>query len=554
MPIRVSTLRPDGSTGYDVTERIEGLQFSNVNPGGHERCTFTLKGEWSSGFPEVRRGNLVIVEDGLKELFTGRIDEQDPAVSDAEQISVTAYGIGVRTKDDTMREIYVDRDLSRWGPASVTRKLLIPNLPLTDPTVNPDQTNGQPALNTSFIGPWSVANPGRCEAFYDANGIILRDMQGSWKLGGNINPGDTNWNWTMLLVGDDTLGPAGSSNFDGNVNLRAAGPGVSTLTATTATRVFAMVYLTYASSSASTVAFEVFWTVLAVYGDHGLTKQGVQDATNCQGFLASQIVADVCTRLHAAGIVARDVDTSDFVIQQLAFLDDATHEDVIAQVSKFHDVDWGVWGANALGDDRTVGYLDWTARDSSVETWTAYRDECDEVDLHTEIGSTFSQVAVSYSDPAGKVRRELRTIDSTALDEAGITARTATLQGGTLDQEGAQQLGDAFLLLSSGNPVSRGSAIISGPVRHISHGVIPAHHMRADGSNLSVPDAFPDRDALALRISADRRSVFPIKRVSVDCSGDKPVTTVELDQTHDLLSILLARLQLGTSIAIGGSG
>ncbi len=706
MGIRVLILRPDLTRAYDVTDRIEGLQWSNVNPGGHERAAFMLKGSWGAGFPEARRGNIVRIEDGGQELFTGRIDEQDPQAADAEQVSITAYGLGVRLKDDTMREIYVDRDVSKWRGPSLARKIAAASgsIDVTDMSIVPDTTNGQSSLALVLQGAWSrTAN---VEAVYDAHGIPIGALYYSWKVNANINPADANWSGTLSLYENDT--PTAPLDGSGDL-LSSATSGTGTLTASTSTKIFVYIDLTYGvGAGGANVQYGLYFPVLAVYGKHGLTKRGANSATDAQGFYASDIVADVCSRLAAVDIAARRIDQSTFIIPQLVFFDDTTYEDVITEVSKYQNVDWGVWGPDLLTgefSDPMVGYLDWTARDSSTISWIAYRDECEELDLHTELGSTYDQVAVSYTDPTGQTHRVLRSIDSPALDDAGIVHRTAPLQGGTLTLSGAQQLGDAFLALSSGNPVSRGQAIIKGSIKHNSV-QRPVHFLRADGSNLTIPDAFSDRDSFALdplkgepavpqpvnpsadvnasgwtavgttsivrdtvignfdsapgaieilqtdsaagqgadatitgtflagvtytlrfaikgfsaipvdvtfgsiaagdvatfslttasanfvtyaiqwtptanrtdavvrvlhtatgatnwwvdsleitvRHAKDRGSTFPIKRVSVDCSGDEPVATVELDQSHDLLSILLARLQVATGLALGGEG
>ncbi len=556
MPITVRILRPSKTIAYDVTDRVEGLQYSNVNPGGHERCTFTLKGDWGAGFPEVQRGNIVRVEDGLQELFTGRIDEQDPQLQDAEQVSVTAYGLGIRMKDDLMREIYVDSDMSRWQGPSVARRItLAPSFRLFDPQATFDTGGGSPALLQSIQGPWAASDPPLNEAWYDAHGIDIESIYFAWKVGGLTSFADANWQLLYGLVTTDNLA---AGDFSGD-RQPSGNTGTGTLTAAGAGRVWAMIEFNYgAVASTSQGQFDAYNTCLAIYGTHGLTKQGTATATKPQGFFGSQIVRDVCERLDSAGagIRARRIDDSTFILTQLVFLNDVAHQDVITEVSKYHEVDWGVWGADVIGNDplladATIGYLDWTARDSSIGTWRIHRDECDAIDLHTEIGSTYNQVAVNYTDATGQPGRVVRTIASDALLDAGIKTRTANLDGGTLDAEGAQQLGDAFLQLSAGQPVSRGSATISGHVHHFRDGLVPAHFMRADGSNLFVPDAFADRDALALNQPADRRSIFPIKRITVDCSGDKPTVTAELDQTHDLLSILLARLQLSATVALG---
>jgi len=74
--------------------------------------------------------------------------------------------------------------------------------------------------------------------------------------------------------------------------------------------------------------------------------------------------------------------------------------------------------------------------------------------------------------------------------------------------------------------------------------------MRADGSNIRVPDVLPARDLFSLSLQPDRLTTFPIKRVSVDASGPVPKVTAEVDQVNDLMSQLTARLQLKTDLIV----
>jgi hypothetical protein len=135
------------------------------------------------------------------------------------------------------------------------------------------------------------------------------------------------------------------------------------------------------------------------------------------------------------------------------------------------------------------------------------------------------------------------------LVNAGLSPRTATIDGGQLTKAGAETLGDIALALTGGFAPARGSLTLKGAANHYQRGNIPAHFMKADGSNIQIRDILPSTTALALDNTPDRRSTFPIKRVSVDCSGDVPAVTVDLDQTHDRLTQLQARLgQVGSRI------
>jgi hypothetical protein len=117
-----------------------------------------------------------------------------------------------------------------------------------------------------------------------------------------------------------------------------------------------------------------------------------------------------------------------------------------------------------------------------------------------------------------------------------------------LTQAGAQTLGDAYLAINGGEAPGRGHVALSQSIRHKDHGLLPPWFMRADGSNIRVPDVLPSRDVFDLSGEADRRTTFPIKRVQVDCSGANPKVRVEVDQSDDRLSVLQARLSTQAQI------
>jgi hypothetical protein len=110
--------------GYDLTPYVEGLQWSSVNPGGDELCSFRLAREWFTGAPEVKKGNRLEVQSSAEVLWRGRIDESEGQVEQAEMIGVTAYGAGIALRDSTMVEIYVDGELAAFANSpSIQRQL-----------------------------------------------------------------------------------------------------------------------------------------------------------------------------------------------------------------------------------------------------------------------------------------------------------------------------------------------------------------------------------------------------------------------------------------------
>jgi hypothetical protein len=104
--------------------------------------------------------------------------------------------------------------------------------------------------------------------------------------------------------------------------------------------------------------FSIFASQLAVYGSHGLTGYG----DNPKGFLASDVIRDVCTRfcpkLNPAGVL----DTA-WPIPHLVFKDQTDPYDAFLAVNAFHLWELGVWEDKTLHfgpSDRTD--YDWDVR------------------------------------------------------------------------------------------------------------------------------------------------------------------------------------------------
>jgi hypothetical protein len=515
--------------GYDLTDHIEGLNWSSVNPGGDETCTFTLKRSWFAGSPEIERGNLLRVMDGVDVLWQGRVEEAERGGESTEHIGVTAYGLGARLKDTTMQEIYIDQDLSRWGSIPNPRIVALGTQYITDmgnAEVRPS-SSGEPVLSLIFT---RLANPnppnGLVEAWYDAAGVEIGSLLytrttlglgGSWVLG--------------LGVTEDQAATGAEYKLD----LIAAGSSGKHVAAEG--KVFALTQLYFASAFTGDGDWRADLT-LAVLGRHGLALQGSDPG----GFLNSQMIVDAVQR--AAGIAIRRIDPTAYINGQAAFLDPSKIEDVVIDLNRFeaHHRTWGTWGPDSPLDNSTDGYFDYRSIDADP-TWIAFRAECDNCNLHSETAKLFDIVNIRYTDSSGVQRTVTRT--AVVPDLNGIP-REETIDGGKMTTAGAETLADAVLALSGRFAPARGSAVVSRPIRHTSRGVLPAHYMRADGSAFRIPDILPASSLFALDTSPNRRTTFPIKRIAVDASSKAvPVVTVEVDQTNDAISALQAQLAQG---------
>ncbi len=535
----LSTTKRGSGEGFDLTDQVEDLSWSSVDPGGHEQCTFTLSRSWFADNPEVARGNLLQVLDGVDVLWRGEIRDIDRGGGDSERIAVTAYGLGIRLKESTMQEIYIDQDFSRWGPIPLARvKSLGPEWKTDDGTfeIRPG-ASGSSALVLSYS---RINNPnpprGIIECWYDANGIAIGSIyydracfdQGSGGYGNNLGSG-VGW-WFALFLSPDEL----ATSIDLAVIGGAQGPG--SLSATTTSRTYAVAELYFNGAFAGDGNWRGELRSLAVIGNHGLTPSG----SGAGGFPVSVLVANAAAR--APGVTVRKVEQTAYLCEQAAFHKRTANEDVIAELNKpeEHQRSWGTWGPDSPLDRSTDGYFDYRARGSEQPVWTVFREECDDCDLASNTDQLFDTLHVNFTDDSGVERTITRTREVPDLNEI---PREESIDGGKMTEAGAEALGDAVLALSGSFAPARGSVVLSQPVRHRTRGWLPAHYLQADGSPLQILGILPASTLFSLDTTPNRRTVFPVKRVSVN-AGDKanPVATAELDQGNPAVSALQARL------------
>lgn len=512
--------------GFDLTGEAAGLQWSSVNPGGDETCTFTVNRSWFAENPEISKGNLIRVTAGIDVLWQGRIEEIDRAMGDAESLTITAYGLGNRLGDVTFSEIYAERDLSRFGEVSTSmiKQWLEEGWNISSGQIQPD-SGGNPSLRLAIQEPWEKG--ARSAMLYRAPpNCEIAEMRFSRQKGG----GD-NYTWSAYLLSEDRFG-AILATATGELNTPVSNKSLAVNGAYLA-------HLELAASVAASSGNETSDNYLGVrlFGPHGLAKQGTEPL---EGFSADQIVGHILQQ--ANGIAARHIDPFAYIITQLVFDVSITPKDAIPQVNEFANADYGTWGPNSPLDNSLNGFFDYTQPDSTTPHWFATRKDFDgDLNFHTETSSLYDTVDVSYVDEAGASHTERFSIISPDLKEADLSPRVFPLDLGVTTKANAQIRGEIFLNLFAGFAPARGSGVLSGTLQHHQRGELHAFYARADGSNIRIPDILPAETTFALDATPDRRTAFPIKRVNVDASGPIPKTSIEFDQTNDSLALLLAQ-------------
>jgi hypothetical protein len=487
---------PDEPNASDIPD---DLTFSTSIPGGDKDCTCSLLRRIDLDYSDQALFDTVrVYGPGNRTVWQGRMVQFPRDHGDSFGIKPAAVGLSAHLKDDpSFREIYVDRDLARWGGQSLQRQV---DLASSDP-VYVDAGGAQvaydatgPALHqsTQRIDTSTASTPQRraiVESWYDAAGLALASLyydQGSGNRATNVLPlGAAGWNVKALLCVNDHAGGDTTSNLAG-----AASAGY--LDATTDDRTAAMVQLYFDGTFTGDGDWYVDWKSLAVYGNHGLTLRGSAPG----GFYASDVIADVVSRaaplLDYTTGANGSIEQTSFVIPNLAFVDPTTAEDAISAVNAYHLYDWGVYDGRFFYRQPDPDRLTWKARLSDGAKLSFEGDTAEQV---------FNGVVVSYTDPSGakKLVGPPGTIGATAYDELantsidnpvnahGIPRRPGLLNLSVPTTEaGAVQLGYVWLQERS-LATRRGQVTLTGTVTHPTEGDVPVWRVQA-GDWISISD------------------------------------------------------------------
>lgn len=373
------------------------LVFSSTLPGGFEQCSSKLARLPSRDYADLERLSTLTVY-GPGGDIRGEYRLEDVPRASGDQFAITPQAVGWQAALDDNAEarmIYVDRDLSAWGPPSRTRQIVMIGAPRVtgDADVAPDPS-GLPSFFQYITGAWGgIAQD---ERYYDAGpGVTIDAIYYDFEPTSNVNPADANWHWTIGASTDDALGGA-----VGSANLRAAsGAGYY---APGAGKRFANLTLIYgAAGGSSGQKYGINWRKLAVYGNHGLARRAVSgepglSAVDPGGFLCSDIEAHAIGKWAPALKFTTGADgsiqPSTFVIVHLVFKDLTTVSNIIKQATRFELRDWAVWeNLTYYSNDRGARGRKWRTRVGPAQLQ----------ETGPQIARLFNAVIVSYQDVSG---------------------------------------------------------------------------------------------------------------------------------------------------------
>lgn len=513
-------------SGVDLTEKAQGLQWTLVDPGGCETCSFNLPTVEKVPLPGAR----VRVFEGLQCLFDGYVEEPGDDLDERQAPGqVTAVGAGAVMKDGRMSMVFMDRDVGRWQPMGRARQLAVLGAALGNQGFQtlPDPTSGSPAIDSGWTGDWNTKP--LSEAWYDAgNGNLIDRIKADWIRGANV-PNSSPWTWDALLSSDDALAALDSSG-----NLRAAGPGTLNLAASGSRR-FAALQLYYDTGGAAGTAgqtYDVMWTNVRVIGDHGLTIRGATAAT--EGFYPADIVRYVLGLVTglAEGVI---IDDTSYITTHSVYRDPVTHETPIDDMAKLTGWHWGVWPARSMFSDTPE--LHFRPPPPSATVIVA-REDCRQLKLVQRLSDFHDTALVKYSDPAGTSGYVTRTLANPRLPSG--RSRTLDLDAGIATAAFAAQLGDAALALEQQQSRAAGPVQLPGIVQY-KGGPRLAHTIQPGIDRLKItglPNAGPWTET-----DTRRFDTFRIQRLTCSVDGDGFVTTTaDLDSGVNLLDVAQARL------------
>lgn len=501
----------------DAGRVAEGLSFSTAMPGGYRSLTLNLRRRIDVDMPDIGLLSPVrVYGPGNQTAFEGRVSALPRQHGDGYGVQVQVEGWAAHLRDDeSFREIYVDRDPSRWVTPNIDRQaqLAAAGVPLASWGSSSD---GGLTWN---IEPVSQPDELNSELWYEApggltvRGIGYRGAQtGTW----------TNFEApTLWGFSDWTAGSATSVALTLDDTVR-----VDTLPAA---RRYVMLRAWLMTGPYTPAAgHQRRFPRIAAYGSHGLTLRAI--AGEPHGVYASDVISNVISR--ACPKLTASVEATSFAIPHLAFPDCTTAEDVASRANAFHLWEWGVY------DDRVFFY-----RMPSADrlTWEARLSEGAHISLEgDQAGDLANGVIVQYTDPVKGSRTVGPTGASTDDTSASLTDTAATNVANmhgysrkwprldisqTTTLAGATQLGAAWLALNK-IPQRKGQITLTGLVRHPTEGRVPAWRVRA-GDYIRISDHPAD---------------VPRRIVETTYDHDQGRVTCSVGSGADTLSAILERI------------
>jgi hypothetical protein len=337
LELHAEVVFPDGTTvrwdkdAVEAKDRPTGITIHTQRYTGFADAQLTLNRRIDLDYPDLGLldGINLIGHDGSV-AYEGRTGTVPRSLQGAPQISLQAQGWMSHAKDESFTEVYVDRELGKWTSPSVfrTAAVIAENFSWGSNGQLLDEA-GNPAIELSFTDAWASPYKPVAEAWWLPQpgidiGYVYYSFAASNAL--TMSSGDANWQVKAILSSDDKM-----SVIDATASLWP-GPAAGYLSAT-AGRTCAAMQFWYAASPAGTsgATYYVRFEKLAVYGSHGLTRQGEDPG----GFFVSDMMVNIANR-WAPKLDTGGVQATTLPIPQASFTDETLPYDSWQTLNAYH--------------------------------------------------------------------------------------------------------------------------------------------------------------------------------------------------------------------------
>ncbi|MBA2712772.1 MAG: hypothetical protein H0U55_04345, partial [Rubrobacteraceae bacterium] len=352
--------RLDSDT-LDPTNRPLALSYRTQRGDGYADASVNLRRSILRDWPDL---NLIdtwrfIAGDGTV-VYEGRVNNIGRETNDGQQINVQLSGWMQHAKDRRMREIYIDRDLSRWiTPPSNARQLVLLAgavkylISRGSSEVQRDPVSAFPAVRLGITRLVETATShSLAETWYDAQGLTLGYYGGTYADRDETNAVLVTANWSIkaFLSSDDV-----ASSTDSSANLTG---GTSTFTVTaTGTRKYAILAMNYVGVGTADTDSSAWFRNLYVVGTHGLTL------SSDGGLTVSQIIKDSAARF-CPRLDTTNVQDTTYAQRHVAYLEPIYPHDAWLDLNRAHLWELSVWENRKLYYEppATLDDYDWQVR------------------------------------------------------------------------------------------------------------------------------------------------------------------------------------------------
>jgi hypothetical protein len=507
----------------------QGLGFRTKQGDGFADANMTLARRIDRDYIDLSLLDSVVISGADGNIaYEGRVAGVPRSMSQTHSVTVQCAGGMAHARDRKMSEIYVDRDLGRWGPPSAQRMVdLLPTRNLQDGRgAISDPTAGNGIYDLYLTGTWTAVP--RVEALYDAGANNkIGSIYYSNAIGNGVSGTDANWTWQIWVSDDDraTNAAAVTGNPPGATNT-----GTLTVPSTTPTARFATIMWQHGGSGgAEGVPYHLYWKQLAVFGNHGLPRRGADPGGIYASDAIRHLIGKYCPQINTNGVT-----NTTYPIPHLVFRDRVDPYDALLEINKYHLWQLGVY------DNKTLQYepvdmsdYDWEVRLS---------DPGVTVDLQGDSSDNLANgIVVTYTDVAKSTINVLTPTDYPDLADIspdnpvnahGLTKWTELTLSTPTTQDGALQIGRAALA-EYNQAKSPGTISVQGHIRDRQGHYHPCWRVRA-GDRIAITDHPNDRPRLV---------------AETDYQHDSRTISIAVDSSFKRLDAVLDRLSTALSAA-----